>query len=312
MRRPSLSHRTFVIVCLSVVLTTASGAFLAVREYNALLFEAFRDRSIAYVQAFVSSTRPWIDPLHPEMLAAASRMLLVGSALYVELLVDGEIVVQERVDDLFPSGTVDLSLSLGATAVKRDLSAGGWVLDVIVPFSASSTEETGGYGRVGIDPSSARIHARNTALLAAAVTLLFDLMILGAITWGFRQAWMVPDGERSAPTGPAPWVAGPLSVDSGQKVVTLHGQPVPLTPKQFTLLAYLAENTDRVCSESEILEAVWADSLYADSKDVKQYVYLVRRRLAAIDPNERNRIQTVPGFGYKLVSVSVDPGLTDD
>ena len=313
MRRPSLSHRSFAIVSLAVVVISAIGAFLAVRQYDDLLFEAFRDRSIAYVQAFVSSTRPWIDPLHPEMLVAASRMLLVGSALYVELLVEGETVVQEWVNEPIPRETMDPSPLLGVTADRRDLALGGWVLDVTVPLPAPSVDMVGGYGRVGIDSSAVRTQARNTALLAAAVTLLFDLLILGAIRWGLRdsQSSSVVK-EESGPEPRAPMIAGPLCIDADQKTITLSGDPVSLTPKQFSLLAFLAENMDRVCSDREILAAVWADSPYADSKDVKQYIYLVRRRLAKVDPNERNRIQTVPGFGYKLVSAVVDPPLTED
>ena len=312
MRLPSLSRRTFFIVCLAVVVTTAGGAFLAVREYDALLFEAFRERSIAYVQAFIASTRPWLDPVHPDMLTAASRMLLVGSALYVELYVDGEaVVVQEKVDEEIPQAPEDGGLSAGARTEKRRLSQGGWVLEVIVPIAAVSPEAAAGYGRVGIDSASVRGQSRNTALLAAAVTLLFDVMVLGAVFWGLRHPRPAAAGE-GAPPVRAARVAGPLVVDTDQKTVTLLGHPVALTPKQFSLLAFLAENADRVCSDREILEAVWADSPYADSKDVKQYVYLVRRRLAKIDPGERNRIQTVPGFGYKLVSESVDSALTEE
>ena len=313
MRRPSLSHRSFAIVSIAVVVISASGAFLAVRQYDDLLFEAFRERSIAYVQAFVSSTRPWIDPLHPEMLAAASRMLLVGSALYVELVVEGEIVVQEWASEPIPRGTVDPSQPLRVVAEQRTLSSGGWVLDVTVPLPASSADRAGGYGRVGIDSSSMRTQSRNTALLAAAMTLLFNLLILGAIRWGLRNPRSADASEDEAESDrPGPLMAGPLCIDVEQKTITLSGDPVSLTPKQFSLLAFLAENKDRVCSDREILAAVWADSPYADSKDVKQYVYLIRRRLSKVDPKERNRIQTVPGFGYKLVSASVDPPLTED
>lgn len=312
MRRPSLSHRAFLVVCLAVVVTTAGGAFLAVREYDALLFDAFRERSIAYVQAFIASTRPWLDPVHPDMLRAASRMLLVGSTLYVELLVGGEVVVQERVDGSIPLARDDGDPFPGVRAEKRILSEDGeWVLEVTVPIVALSSETGEGSGRAGIDPTALRVQTRNTALLAAAATLLFDITVLGAVFWGMRPSRSSITAEFSAALR-APRVAGPLVVDADQKTITLSGHPVALTPKQFSLLAFLAENVDRVCSDREILEAVWADSPYADSKDVKQYVYLVRRRLATIDSNERNRIQTVPGFGYKLISGAIDSALTDE
>ena len=95
------------------------------------------------------------------------------------------------------------------------------------------------------------------------------------------------------------------------KRVTLKGEGVDLTPKQFALLEFLAERSDRVVSEEEIVDGVWAGSHYADSKDVKQYVYLVRNRLSKADPGGRDLITTVPGFGYRLTSDPVDGELTD-
>jgi len=90
--------------------------------------------------------------------------------------------------------------------------------------------------------------------------------------------------------------------------VTLAGVPVPLPPKQYALLRLLASEPERVFTEEEILAAVWPDSPYADSKDIKQCVYLLRRRLG----KEGGRIVVnVPGFGYKLaVSEDIDADLT--
>jgi DNA-binding winged helix-turn-helix (wHTH) protein len=55
-----------------------------------------------------------------------------------------------------------------------------------------------------------------------------------------------------------------------------------------------------VFSEAEILAAAWPDSPYADARDIKQYIYLLRRRLSDVRSDGRDVIVTVPGFGYRL------------
>ena len=103
---------------------------------------------------------------------------------------------------------------------------------------------------------------------------------------------------------------GALEIFEDQKHVRLFGEPVRLSPKQFAFLRLLASAPGRVFSDREILREVWPDSQYANSKDVKQYVYLVRQRLGKVRPGAEGMIVTVPGFGYKLVPPE-QAGLTE-
>ena len=50
---------------------------------------------------------------------------------------------------------------------------------------------------------------------------------------------------------------------------------------------------------------MWADSRYANSRDVKQYVYLIRRRLAAAGLPADEILANEPGLGYRLVADAV-------
>jgi len=104
---------------------------------------------------------------------------------------------------------------------------------------------------------------------------------------------------------------GDLRIDTIGKLVFFKNQSVQLTPKQYALIEFLAREPDRVFTDREIVDNVWEASSYADSKDVKQYVYLVRRRLSTVHPTGKRLIETVSGFGYKLVSEPVDEELTD-
>jgi DNA-binding response OmpR family regulator len=116
------------------------------------------------------------------------------------------------------------------------------------------------------------------------------------------------DGKEAAPQVIA---HGGLQIDEVTKRVALFGKHVSVTPKQYALLCLLASNPGRVFSDGEILDAVWPTSSYADSKDVKQQVYLLRRRLATTWADAAKMLVNVPGFGYKLVPPVIDEDLTE-
>ena len=103
---------------------------------------------------------------------------------------------------------------------------------------------------------------------------------------------------------------GGLRVEEATKRVSLFGQEVSLTPKQYALLSLLASEPGRVFSDREIIAAIWSESAYADSKDVKQQVYLLRRRLATVHPDGARLVANAPGFGYRLASFGVDGNVT--
>ncbi len=96
-------------------------------------------------------------------------------------------------------------------------------------------------------------------------------------------------------------VRGDLRVDPISKTVSVRGQPVDLTPKQFALLHLLAEVPGCVLSDGDILTAVWPGSAYANSRDVKQCIYSLRQRLAKVHPQPSRIVTNVKGYGYKLV-----------
>jgi DNA-binding winged helix-turn-helix (wHTH) protein len=309
LRRMPVPSHTFAWIAAAVVAATAIGATWGILSYRSVLDEAFADRSLAYVQAFAASTTPWLSPPNPEMLEAASRFMLVGSALYVQIVLNGEAAVEERTTP-FLNAELPVLPTPESAIIERRRSRGTPVhLDVIVPLP--SLPEGPAYVRIGIDEATARARKRSATLAGAGIGLSVDLVLLGLL-W-----WLLPK-EQSEPTTPGttkertmPRVVGDLAIDPLKRRVTLAGTPVKLTPKQFALLEFLASEPDRVYSDREIVAAVWADSPYADSKDVKQYVYLLRRRLAEVDDGGARLIVTVPGFGYKLISASIDEALTD-
>ena len=298
------------MVAVAVVLVTALALILAVQGYHTLLEETFRERSVSYVQAFAASAEAWIEPLNTEMLRAASRFMLVGSALFVQIELHGALAIDERGEEAAGFDPPPAPSSAAASGETHRLPSGSAYLDVIVPLIVSG--ETAGSVRIGIETASIVARGRSTTLAAAGIAVGVDVLVLGLLFWSHRGRARRKEDEPGVlgRTVPAPIVVGDLRIDRATKRVTLKGNRVELTPKQYALLQFLAERPDRVVSEKEIVDEVWAESPYADSKDVKQYVYLVRKRLAKADPDGRDLIVTVPGFGYRLVSDSVDGELT--
>ena len=62
----------------------------------------------------------------------------------------------------------------------------------------------------------------------------------------------------------------------------------------------------RAFADAEILAAVWPDSPYANSRDVKQYIYLIRKRLSAAGLPATELLASVPGLGYRIAFEAVD------
>jgi two-component system, OmpR family, response regulator RegX3 len=95
---------------------------------------------------------------------------------------------------------------------------------------------------------------------------------------------------------------GGLSVDVVKHEVVADGQRVALTPSEYKLLALLAEEPGRVVTRREIMQHLWQSTYVGDERASDAHVSTLRRKIER-DPSHPERIITVPGFGYKLISV---------
>lgn len=91
--------------------------------------------------------------------------------------------------------------------------------------------------------------------------------------------------------------AGPISLDHARHTVTLNGNPVELTLKEYELLRLFMLNPRRVLPRQMILDRVWGYDFFGNENNVEVYVGYLRRKLE--DP-EHELIQTVRGVGYRL------------
>ncbi|MFI1566694.1 response regulator transcription factor [Streptomyces sp. NPDC020490] len=120
--------------------------------------------------------------------------------------------------------------------------------------------------------------------------------------YGFRELLArieaVMRRVRSQPAHPA--VAGiithgPLCIDTGARVATLHGEPLNLTRKEFDLLYLLASQPGAVIPRRQIMAQVWDDAWSPRGRTVDTHVGTLRSKLGSKD-----WIITVRGVGFRL------------
>jgi two-component system, OmpR family, KDP operon response regulator KdpE len=97
---------------------------------------------------------------------------------------------------------------------------------------------------------------------------------------------------------PAEVVAGPLQLDLLHHEARMSGEVVELTRREFSFLAYLAQNAGKVCTHRMVLEAVWGPHYSRATRYLREYAYRVRRKLG---DESGTFIVTHPGIGYQLV-----------
>ena len=93
--------------------------------------------------------------------------------------------------------------------------------------------------------------------------------------------------------------AGPLTLDLDSHSVTLDGREIPLTSREFDILALLMKNPRRAFSRAQIYESVWGEDFIGDDNTVNVHVSNLRSKLAKADA-ETAYIKTVWGIGFKF------------
>lgn len=105
--------------------------------------------------------------------------------------------------------------------------------------------------------------------------------------------------RRGRPERPAVLVVGDVVVDPATRACTRAGRPVPLTPKEYAIVEYLARRAGQVVSKSELFEHVWDFAHEGDPNVVEVHVANIRRKLDR--PFATPVLKTVRGAGYRLV-----------
>lgn len=119
--------------------------------------------------------------------------------------------------------------------------------------------------------------------------------LLSRIKAQFRRAY----GEFSTAESNLVYVAD-LIIDRSKGQVFRDEKAVNLTPTEFRLLVYLAQNPNQVLSRAQIMDAVWGYELTPESeRAINSHIRRLREKIE-IDPSNPQIIITVLGVGYRL------------
>ncbi len=95
-----------------------------------------------------------------------------------------------------------------------------------------------------------------------------------------------------------PTRVGDLVIDPIRRFVTVDGQPISLSKKEFALLRVLASDPTRVFAKEELLAAVWAYRGPSKTRTLDSHASRLRRKL---DPDHGRFVVNCWGIGYRLV-----------
>jgi len=92
---------------------------------------------------------------------------------------------------------------------------------------------------------------------------------------------------------------GGITLDDKSKTVTLDGEPVGLTPREYDILKLLMENPNRVFHPRDLYRRVWNEEPFGAESTVAVHIRHLREKLE-IDPAAPRYIRAVWGQGYKM------------
>jgi two-component system KDP operon response regulator KdpE len=108
--------------------------------------------------------------------------------------------------------------------------------------------------------------------------------------------------HRLRQAGAAPVMrAGDVEIDLIKRLVTRGGEPVRLSPREYDLLAKLAEGRGKVLTHRQLLTAVWGPANAEDVQYLRVFIGHLRQKLEA-DPASPRVITTEAGVGYRFVA----------
>ena len=90
-------------------------------------------------------------------------------------------------------------------------------------------------------------------------------------------------------------------LNNSTKTVTVEGEPVSLTPTEFSILRLLMQNPGKVYSTTALYEAVWQEVALGSEGAVAVHIRHLREKIE-INPSEPRYLKVVWGQGYKIES----------
>jgi hypothetical protein len=322
--RLSLKLKFALAVTLFTTLVTIILATLYLQRSAQEDRQSFITGQELFAQVFSDGALRYLESDRQSDLDVLARTTVLGNYLYAQVVRGDQVLVEEEAPRA-EGASLPLIADLSKTqATVRQLPNGQHYLDIVRSFSISAGSESSsaggtmqqGYVRIGVSLAPLESQLTSQTLTVAALAAGLVLFIFG-LSWAV--GWLLFRGERAAmpaalrettlsvPTVAAAAVmadhmqigSSQLCIDDATKKVTVRGNLLELSPKEYEVLKLLASAHGRVFSNDEILAQVWTGRDFASAQDVKQYIYFLRQKLEE-DPEHPKLIVTVRGFGYKL------------
>ena len=93
-----------------------------------------------------------------------------------------------------------------------------------------------------------------------------------------------------------------IELDAVQRSVSVDGQPLDLTPREYELLKLIVASSGRLLTKGRLLRAVWGTAYSAEAHYLHVYISRLRRKLDLADPSGATSALIVaePGVGYRI------------
>lgn len=92
---------------------------------------------------------------------------------------------------------------------------------------------------------------------------------------------------------------GELEINPKNRRVISAGREISLTPKEFDILYFLAQNRGEVFTKEQIYRAVWSEDYLLDDSNIMAFIRKLRKKIEP-DPDAPKYILTIWGIGYKM------------
>ena len=92
---------------------------------------------------------------------------------------------------------------------------------------------------------------------------------------------------------------GELEINPKSRRVISSGREISLTPKEFDILYFLAQNRGEVFTKEQIYRAVWSEDYLLDDSNIMAFIRKLRKKIEP-DPDAPKYILTIWGIGYKM------------
>lgn len=128
------------------------------------------------------------------------------------------------------------------------------------------------------------LHEEFTDLLDGSITsVMIDTSETGSIESVFPTTFKYKD----------------LEINQRNRVVSMSGIVITLTPKEFDILYFLAQNQGTVFTKEQIYNAVWEEDYFLSDSNIMAFIRKLRKKIEP-NPDEPTYILTLWGVGYKF------------